>query len=336
MEKNVIIVHGKEYGSYAEVAHDYDVEVQELLRLIKKGIPAEEAVGQCHIVRLAEQRPKKRPNATPIVVDGVAYQSLAEACRRIGISTGSAYQKRNAIMERTGASEYEATVEALQYLSERRKLRNGARAEEVTVAGQTYPSRHAAMQAYHLSAATVNARIARAAKAGQPITFEEALLAGRNRKYAAAEYGSQRVAIKGGQIKMLEYLGDELKAESFSVSFNKDGILHASRHLADDLRPIALQLFWATERVLGIRWNGMASEDAIGGRQAALEAANAANARYVGIKLALRADGDIDAICDTYVCDFGISARKGALAAVRQFIESCNMILAQWESGGDR
>lgn len=336
MEKGSIVIHGKEYGSYAEVAHDYDVEVQELLRLVKKGIPAEEVVGQCHIVRLAEQRQKKRPNANPIIVDGVAYQSLAEACRRIGISTGSAYQKRNAIMERTGASEYEATVQALQYLAARRSYKKGARAEEVTVAGQTYPSRHAAMQAYHLSAATVNARIARAAQAGNPITFEEALLAGRNRKYAAAEYGSQRVILKGSQTKMLEYLGDELKADSFSVSFDKNGTLNASKHLADDLRPIALQLFWATERVLGIRWSGMASEAMIGRRQAALETVNAANAKYVGVKLALRADGYIDAICDTYVCDFGISTRKGALAAMRQFIETSNMLLAQWGSGGDR
>lgn len=330
MKKEYITVHGKQYNSYVAISHDYDVEVQELLRYVNAGYSAEEAVAQC---RNACRRGTDR-KAYRIELDGAAYASLSEACRKIGISTSSTYQKKKAIMQQTGVSEHEATIQALQYLSARRTEKRGGRAEKVVIAGHTYPSRHAAIQAYHLSTATVHARITRAKQAGKPISFEEALLAGRNRKYAAARYGMKAVELQGDQSKLLEYLGGELRGESFHVVFYKKSILHASRQLPDDLQTIALTILWATETTLSICWSSMVSVEALGDRKAALKAVNRANSMYVGIKLSIQPDDSIGAICDTYVSGSGIASRKSTLVAVRQFIETCSMLLVQWGAEG--
>lgn len=126
MKKEYITVHGKQYNSYVAISHDYDVEVQELLRYVNAGYSAEEAVAQC---RNACRRGTDR-KAYRIELDGAAYASLSEACRKIGISTSSTYQKKKAIMQQTGVSEHEATIQALQYLSARRTEKRGGRARE--------------------------------------------------------------------------------------------------------------------------------------------------------------------------------------------------------------
>ena len=144
---------------------------------------------------------KEEPPAQNVFcVDGVEYSSLAAACRRLGISTGSVYARRKGLIQE-GLSEQEATAEALKQAAAA-----GHRKREVAVAGMIFPSRSAAMAHFGISAATVNARIARAREAGQELSFEDAVLLGKNKRYAAAEYSAAPAGISSRQDEVLVYL----------------------------------------------------------------------------------------------------------------------------------
>lgn len=304
-------VHGKEYENLKELSSDYDVEYQELLRLIQNGIPADDAVAQCKNAR------KRKTPSTLYKVNGVVYQSLSEACRRLRVCNGSVYARRKAYMQNEGLSEYEATVRALELLSAIEITRRSRGTDGVTVAGKTYPSRYAVLAAYHLSAATISARIVRSEN---KLTFEQAVLMGRNRQYAAAEYDSGPVELKKGQVELLQYLLDELEEESFTAELEDENRLLAKRHLVDDVAEIKLQISWITSRILNIRWLNFAG---------AVEEMNQINSRYAGIKLCLERPGEVVAVCDIFVTDNSTSGKKSAMAAVRQLVETGNMILAQ-------
>lgn len=312
MENGKIVVFGQEYGSFRELAGDYDVDYQSLLRMIKKGLSPEEAVSMLH------GKKEEPPTQSPFCVDGMEYPSLAAACRRLGISPGSVYARRKGLMKE-GLSEQEATARALE-----RAAKAGHRKREVTVAGMTFPSRSAAMAHFGLSAATVNARIIRAREAGLELSFEDAVLLGRNKRYAAAEYPAAPADTVGRQGEVLRYLQGALQRECYFQCETARGHLSAVRRLDDDPGEIRLDITWASPHILSIRsrWAGGTSAQV-----------NDFNNRYAGIKLCLLANGSVSAVCDTFLMDASLSAKYAAAAAVRQFVETCCLILAQLPDG---
>lgn len=312
MENGKIFVFGQEYGSFRELADDYDVDYQRLLRMIKKGLSPEEAVSMLH------GKKEEPPTQNIFYVGGMEYPSLAAACRRLGISPGSVYARRKGLMQK-GLPEQEATARALEQAA-----KAGHRKREITVAGMTFPSRSAAMAHFGLSAATVNARMARSREAGQELSFEDAVLLGRNKRYAAAEYPAAPADTGGRQGEVLRYLQGALQRECYFQCETAQGHLFAHRRLEDDPREIRLDITWTSPHILSIRscWTSGAPAQV-----------NDFNNKYAGIKLCLLADGSVSAVCDTFLMDASLSAKYAAVAAVRQFVETCCLILAQLPDG---
>lgn len=333
MARRSVIAYGKEYESYVLLSSDYDVDYQELMRYIHRGLPPEEAIASC------KDPNRRRRKNTPITytVRNVEYESLAEACRRMGISTGSVYSRRAKIIagrELTEKRIHKITEQVLEQLSVKQIKRRVRGTDGVTVADTTYPSRQAALRAYHLSTATVNARIERARRNGQELTFEEAVLLGRNRRYAAAEYGTGPMSPQQYQVDILQYLLAELEREYFVGAVDCNELrLGAVRHWGDDIAEIRLLISWVTDRLLSVCNSQFAPADLWGGRGAAAGAINQINSRYAGIKLYLMDSGMVGATCDIFACDASMSSKRAAMAAVRQFIETSNMILAQAGGG---
>lgn len=308
MENRRIVVFQQKYDSIQELASDYDIDYQRLLRVIRKGGSPEDAVSMLH------GKKEEPPAQNVFCVDGVEYSSLAAACRRLGISTGSVYARRKGLIQE-GLSEQEATAEALKQAAAA-----GHRKREVAVAGMIFPSRNAAMAHFGISAATVNARIARAREAGQELSFEDAVLLGKNKRYAAAEYSAAPAGISSRQDEVLVYLRGALQRECHFQCVKTQGHLSAIRRLDDDPGEIRLEITWASSHILSIqsRWmNGILAQ------------ANDFNSKYAGIKLCLLADGSVSVVCDTFLMDASLSAKYAAAAAARQFVETYCLILAQ-------
>ena len=306
MGNGKIVVFQQEYESFQELASDYDIDYQSLLRVIRKGGSPEDAVSMLH------GKKEEPPAQNVFCVDGVEYSSLAAACRRLGIS--SVYARRKGLIQE-GLSEQEATAEALKQAAAA-----GHRKREVAVAGMIFPSRSAAMAHFGISAATVNARIARAREAGQELSFEDAVLLGKNKRYAAAEYSAAPAGISSRQDEVLVYLRGALQRECHFQCVKTQGHLSAIRRLDDDPGEIRLEITWASSHILSIqsRWmNGILAQ------------ANDFNSKYAGIKLCLLADGSVSMVCDTFLMDASLSAKYAAAAAVRQFVETYCLILAQ-------
>ena len=308
MENRRIVVFQQKYDSIQELASDYDIDYQRLLRVIKKGVSPEDAVSMLH------GKKEEPPAQNVFCVDGVEYSSLAAACRRLGISAGSVYARRKGLIQE-GLSEQEATSEALKQAAAA-----GHRKREVAVAGMTFPSRNAAMAHFGISAATVNARIARARESGQELSFEDAVLLGRSKRYAAAEYSAAPADISSRQEELLVYLQGALQRECHFQCVKTQGHLSAIRRLEDDPGEIRLEITWASSHILSIRSRWM---------NGTLAQANDFNSKYVGIKLCLLADGSVTVVCDTFLMDASLSAKYAAAAAARQFVETYCLILAQ-------
>lgn len=96
--------------------------------------------------------------------------------------------------------------------------------------------------------------------------------------------------------------------------------LVAGWNLVDDAGPIKRLVSWVTVRLLRIRW----AEFAIGELEI-----EKINARYAGVKLRAQGSGVVEAVYDTFVEGCSIASRRAAMAAVRQFTETGNLILAQ-------
>ena len=103
MGNGKIVVFQQEYDSFQELASDYDIDYQSLLRVIRKGVSPEEAVSMLH------GKKEEPPAQNSFCVDGKEYPSLATACRRLGISPGSVYARRKGLMKE-GLPEQEATA----------------------------------------------------------------------------------------------------------------------------------------------------------------------------------------------------------------------------------
>lgn len=315
MARKSIEAYGGDYESLVELSTEYGVDYQRLSILIRKGFSPEEAIERCR------SRQQKKADAL-YIINNTAYQSLAEACRGLGVSPGSVYARRKKLIGTMELPEEEVirvTQEVLNQLASEQIKHRSRGSSGVVVAGKVYPSCQAALAAYHLSPATVNARMARARQAGRELSFEEAVLLGRNKQYAAVEYGSELSELKPSQVELLEYLRGELECEFFKTKLEENRLL-ADRHLVDDAGPIKLVISWVASRLLCIRWVEFAKGE--------LDV-NRLNTRYGGIKLCAQDSGVVEAVCDTFVEGSGIASRRAAMAAVRQFVETGNLILAQ-------
>ena len=214
-----------------------------------------------------------------------------------------------------GLPEQEATARVLEQAAA-----IGRRKREVAVAGMTFPSRNAAMAHFGISAATVNARIARARESGQELSFEDAVLLGRSKRYAAAEYSAAPADISSRQEELLVYLQGALQRECHFQCVKTQGHLSAIRRLEDDPGEIRLEITWASSHILSIRSRWM---------NGTLAQVNEFNSKYAGIKLCLLADSSVSVVCDTFLMDASLSAKYAAAAAARQFVETYCLILAQ-------
>ena len=308
MDSRKIVVFRQGYDSFQELASDYDIDYQSLLRVIKKGVCPEDAVSMLH------GKKEEPPTQNSFRVGGVEYSSLAAACRRLGIGTASVYARRKALIKK-GLSEQEATAKALEQAAAA-----GHRKREVAVAGITFPSRSAAMAHFGISAATVNARIARARETGQELSFEDAVLLGRNKRYAAAEYSTTPANIGSWQDELFMYLQGALQRECHFQCAKAQGHLSAVRRLVDDPGEIRLEITWTSPHILSIRSRWANSTPV---------QINGLNSKYAGIKLCLLEDGSVSAVCDTFLLDASLSAKYTAAAAVRQFVETYCLISAQ-------
>lgn len=278
MAGKIIEAYGSEYESLVELSSEFGVNYQKMSILIRKGFSPEEAIERCRGQRQGTE-------GTLYIINNVPYQSLAEACRGIGVSTGSVYARRKKLIGSMELPEDEVvciTQQILEQLATEQIKHRSRGSSGVSVAGKIYPSCHAALAAYHLSPATVNARIARSRQVGKELTFEEAVLLGRNRLYAAVEYGSGTEEPKPAQVELLEYLRDGLVHEFFEVSLEEGNRLFATRNSVNDAGPIRLVISWVTGRLLSIRWT-----DFVRGE---LDI-NQVNARYVVLSCVLRIPG---------------------------------------------
>lgn len=315
MARKTVEAYGGEYESLVELSREFGVDYQEMGILIRKGLTPEEAIERCR------GRQQGKEDAL-YIINSISYCSLSEACRGLGVSPGSVYARRKKLIGDVELPEDEViriTQGVLNQLATEQIKHRSRGSSGVSVAGKVYPSCQAALAAYHLSPATVNARMARAKQAGRELSFEEAVLLGRNKQYAAVEYGSELLELKSAQAELLEYLRGELEGEFFKVAVEENRLV-ADRHLVDDARPISLEISWVAARLLSVRWLEFADGE--------LDI-NKLNARYAGIKLCAQDSKVVEAVCDTFVEGCGIASRRAAMAAVRQLLETGNLILAQ-------
>jgi len=163
---------GKTYGSLKEFANDRGLNYSRVLHYFRKGRTPEEIVELCQFTQASKAaiEPVEHAKRHPVMYKNVKYDSIYAAAEALGVSPARIYD----IRKRKGLSAEEAIDYALSNLS-RPGDGESPNSKPCVVEGVTYPSREAAIQAYHMTRITVYSRMER-----EGISFEEALIQGRN------------------------------------------------------------------------------------------------------------------------------------------------------------
>lgn len=156
-----IIYQEKEYPTLRAFAEELGLNYPKVTSYHRQGKSAEEIVELC--------RYQKNKKQCPVFYNGVQYDSLYSAATTLGLNPGQLYD----IKKRNNISGEEAIAYLIHKL-ETKGQQQPRRATPCIVDGVSYPSREAAINAYHMTRITVYSRMER-----EGISFEEALIRGR-------------------------------------------------------------------------------------------------------------------------------------------------------------
>ena len=164
---------GRTFASIKEFVNFYGLNYSKVQYFRKLGKTPEEIVRECQFSTASKQgllgEDAPVGHSIGVEYDGISYKSIYEAATALGINPSQVYETR----KRSKVS----PAEAIRLVLERsgREKKPSHRAMPCVVAGVEYPSREAAIMAYHLPRITVYSRMER-----ENISFEEALVRGRN------------------------------------------------------------------------------------------------------------------------------------------------------------
>lgn len=164
---------GQTYESLKAFANALGLPYTKVVHHYKKGRVPEEIVELCQFTAAskAKEAPKEGSKRCFVEHNGIQYTSIYAAAEALGLSAARIYD----IRKRKGIS----AAEAIDYALEQKLAKPGTgkspNSKPCTIEGVTYPSREAAINAYHQTRITVYSRMER-----EHISFEEALIRGRN------------------------------------------------------------------------------------------------------------------------------------------------------------
>lgn len=133
MNKKPINYKGKDFPTITSFAKHHNVSPDLVMQRLLKGYSLEEAISQKSLCKV------------PIIVEGVEYPSVSEACRHYGFDT----KQKIKLVE--GRLKNDWTINQAFGLEERSKPENGPRSKSVTVHGVTYPSHRKLAEAYGIT-----------------------------------------------------------------------------------------------------------------------------------------------------------------------------------------